>query len=202
MNDMIWLQFMSGIFLRSPALLNRPYFTHHQHYLCTLPADNAENWITGWIPLWVTWLATNRKLFYFFPSPLKSKSLRLFTHSLFVLPPHSARLRSFHLCSLPVSDLHGRLPVYVRRALSQSAVKAVILLVAIYYPVVCLKKDWKRAKPGAGCWVSTHTATYSPQLTYILYISAFLFMKVRAHVCACMLLLSRECCCSLGEVFI
>lgn len=41
----------------------------------------------------------------------------------------------------PLSDLHGRLPVYVRRASSQSAVKAVILLVAIYYPVVCLKKD-------------------------------------------------------------
>lgn len=42
---------------------------------------------------------------------------------------------------VPLSDLHGRLPVYVKRASSQSAVKAVILLVAIYYPVVCLKKD-------------------------------------------------------------
>lgn len=45
----------------------------------------------------------------------------------------------------PLSDLHGQLPVYVRRASSQSAVKAVILLVAIYYPVVCLKKDWLKA---------------------------------------------------------
>lgn len=49
----------------------------------------------------------------------------------------------------PFSDSQGPLPVYVRRASSQSAVKAVILLVAIYYPVVCLKKDWKRAKLGA-----------------------------------------------------
>lgn len=41
----------------------------------------------------------------------------------------------------PLCDLHGQLPVCVRRASGQSAVEAVILLVAIYYRVVRLKKD-------------------------------------------------------------
>lgn len=164
---------MSDIFVCSPALLNTPYFTHHHHYLCTLPADNAEKWITGRIPLWVTRLATNRKTFFFLanlnPSGFYAFALCLattFCLSL-VFPSLFALL----------SDLHGRLPVYVRRASSQSAVKAVILLVAIYYPVVCLKKDRTQAKLGAGCWVSTQSYIQNPQLTYILYISALLLMK-------------------------
>lgn len=32
----------------------------------SLHLDNAEDWITGWIPPWVTWHATNRKTFFFF----------------------------------------------------------------------------------------------------------------------------------------
>lgn len=80
----------------------------------------------------------------FFPSlSLKSKSLRLLhilslsCHHILLVSGPSVFVRS------PLSDLHGRLPVYVRRASSQSAVKAVILLVAIYYPVVCFKKRLK-----------------------------------------------------------
>lgn len=122
--------------------------------------------------------ALQTETFFFSSPPLKSKSLRLFTHSLFVLPPHSSPV----LPSLftPLSDSHDWLPVYVRRASSQSAVKAVILLVAIYYPVVCLKKDWKRAKLGACCWVSRH-AKLSPQLTYI-----HLCPSAHESVCMCL----------------
>lgn len=67
-----------------------------------------------------------------------------FTHSLFVLTPHCVRL----LLSLfaPFFNSHGWFPVYVSRATGQSAGKAVTLLADIYYPVVCLKKDKKRAK--------------------------------------------------------
>lgn len=196
---MIWLHIISVIILWSPVLL-LPIQTPHHPYHHMLPADNAEDWITSWIPPWVTWRATNRNLFFFSSPPLKSKSLRLFTHSLFVLPPHSSPV----LPSLftPLSDSHDWLPVYVRRASSQSAVKAVILLVAIYYPVVCLKKDWKRAKLGACCWVSRH-AKLSPQLTYI-----HLCPSAHESVCMCLcffccfFLLSEICRCSLGEVFI
>lgn len=53
---------------------------------------------------------------------------------------------------VPLSELHDRVPVYVRRASSQSAVKALILLVAIYYPVVCVKKKRERLK-ASWAWV-------------------------------------------------
>lgn len=178
-----------------------PYWTdrisHHHHYLCTLPADNAENWITGWIPLWVTWLATNRKTFFPPLSNQNPSGFYTFSHCLATTFCSSLVLPSLFA---PLTDLHGRLPVYVRRASSQSAVKAVILLVAIYYPVVCLKKDWKLAKPGAGCWVSRHTKlhtrvhnwpTYNTSLPYCLWKCVY--------VPVCYYFLS---CCSLGEVFI
>lgn len=103
-----------------------------------------------------------KDLFFFFFS-LPSLNPSGFLHIL-SLSCHHIRLWSFRLCST-LSDLHGRLPVYVRRASSQSAVKAVILLVAIYYPVVCLKKDWKQAKLGAGCWVSRHAKLQSESTT-------------------------------------
>lgn len=41
--------------------------------------------------------------------------------------------------------MHDELPVYVGRTSSQSAVKAGIYLMAIYYPMLYLKKSWKQA---------------------------------------------------------
>lgn len=152
------LQQISEVAVTHSAPQASPIQTPHHHYHCTLPADNAEDWITGWIPPWVTWYSTNRKTFF---SPLKSESLELLhihslsCHILPVLPSLFA----------PLYDSHGRFPVFVRRPSSQSAVKAVILLVAIYYPVVRLKKDWKRAKLGAGCWVSRHAKLQSESTT-------------------------------------
>lgn len=85
------------------------------------------------------------KPFFFFPPPppLKSKSLRLL-HILSLSCHHILLVaRPSVFASLPSLTRAARLPVYVRRASSQSAVKAVILLVAIYYPVVWFKKRLK-----------------------------------------------------------
>lgn len=141
-------------------------------------------------------LQTERPSFFFFllllpPPPLKSESLRLL-HIGSLSRYISACRWSFHLCLLPFCDSHGRLPVCVRRASSQSAVKAVILLVAIYYPVVCLKKDWKRAKLGAGCWVSRHAKLQSESTTDLYTCLPFCFWK-----CVYFYFL-RMCCRSLG----
>lgn len=115
---------------------------------------------------------------FFFP-PLKSDSLELLhIHSL-----------SCHILPVPPSlfaplcDSRGQFPVCVRRPSSQSAVKAVILLVAIYYPVVRLKKDWKWAKPGADCWVSRHTKLQSESTTGLYSLPFCLWKCAFIHRC-------------------
>lgn len=134
-----------------PTVINTP----HHYYHCTLSADSAENWIT-----WVTW--QKQRLYTFSLCLATTFYLSLVLPSLFV----------------PLSHSHSRLPVYVRRASNQSAVKAVILLVAIYYPVVCLKKDWKRAKLNEGCWVSRHAKLQSESATDLYTFFALQLMKV------------------------
>lgn len=112
------------------------------------------------------------------------KQKDLFFHSLSHSKLNPSGFHTFPLCFattfclslvlpsllVPLSELHDRVPVYVRRASSQSAVKALILLVAIYYPVVCVKKKTTESELslGAGCWVSTHAKLQiTLQLTYI-----------------------------------
>ena len=139
---------------------------------------------------------TDRPFFFFLPPPpLKSKSLRLL--HILSLSCHHILLVARPSVFAPLSDLRGRLPVYVRRASSQSAVKAVILLVAIYYPVVWFKKrlkDW--AKLGAGCWVSRHAKLQSESTTD-LYTSLpsciwkCVYLPVHFHF---VFVLSQMCC--------
>lgn len=88
------LQQISEVAVTQSTPQASPIQTPHHHYHCTLPADNAEDWITGWIPPWVTWCSTNRKTF-FFSSQIWLP--RAFAHSLSVLP-HSA-CPSIFVCS-------------------------------------------------------------------------------------------------------
>lgn len=183
------LQLMSGM-LWSPVLIVAN--TRHRHYHCTLPADDAESWMTVAFPNEPH--GAERNTFYFLRL---NQSGSFYTCSLCLA---TAFCSSLVLSSL--SDSHGRLPVYVGRASSQSAVKAVILLVAIYYPVVCLKKDWKRAELGAGCWVSRHAKLQSESTTDLTYVFALELVKVCAYACVMLFFVLFEIQCALGEVFI
>lgn len=138
-----------------------------------------------------------QKDLFFFLSNLNPSGFYTFSHCLATTLCSSLVLPSLFA---PLSDLHGRLPVYVRRASSQSAVKAVILLVAIYYPVVCLKKDWKRAKPGAGCWVSSHTKLHTRVHNWPIYNTSLLLCLWKCVYAP--VRFDFLCCFSLGELFI
>lgn len=124
----------------------KPYFTHH-HYCCKPPADNAEN-------LRLEFLHESHSVLLFFPLSLSHSKLNPSGFHTFPLCFATTFCLSLVLPSLlvPLSELHDRVPVYVRRASSQSAVKALILLVAIYYPVVCVKKKRERLK-ASWAWV-------------------------------------------------
>lgn len=144
MNHMVHLQSDSIIFflVSCSAVANtiKPYFTHH-HYCCKPPADNAEN-------LRLEFLHESHSVLLFFPLSLSHSKLNPSGFHTFPLCFATTFCLSLVLPSLlvPLSELHDRVPVYVRRASSQSAVKALILLVAIYYPVVCVKKKRERLK--------------------------------------------------------
>lgn len=111
--------------------------------------------------------------YFFFPLSLSHSKLNPSGFHTFPLCFATTFCLSLVLPSLlvPLSELHDRVPVYVRRASSQSAVKALILLVAIYYPVVCVKKkekDWKRAELGCRL-LSKHTCKASNHSTADLH---------------------------------
>lgn len=148
-----WLQFTGGIILWLLALLLLHSSLSSLHVACWRCKDLNHTLHSS-----VSHTAICKEFFFHSLSlsvSVKSKSCEP-SHILPLFCHHAMHLACLSLLYAPISDLHDWLPVCVRPASSQSAVKAAILLVAIYYPVVCFKKRLSKLCFVAGCWVSRH----------------------------------------------